>query len=124
MITEKIKICGQDVVLAYCYATEIAYRELANEDILDWAKETIDKIQAKEDPDIKRSIFAILACLMAYYRDADKTPIHDTDILHEATPNEIITAVLAILRLRGKFYYVPSGEPEDNSTSEDNEKNA
>ena len=113
MITKEITLCGKQVTLAYCYATEIAYKDLSNEDMLDYAKHAVEAIQAQRDPDIKRTIFTILACMMAFYEDADKAPVKDSEIMKEATPVEIGTAMLTILSMRQEFYHVPSGEPED-----------
>ena len=125
MITKEITICSKQVTLAYCYATEIAYKDLADEDMLDYAKHAIDSIHAQRDPDIKRTIFAIIACMMAYYEDADKTPVKDSEIMREATPVEIGTAMLTILSMRSEFYHVPTGEPEDKpKDGQDAEKNA
>ena len=126
MITKEITICGKAVTLAYCYATEIAYKDLADEDMLDYAKHALESIQAQRDPDIKRTIFAIIACMMAYYEDAEKAPVKDSDIMKEATPVELGTAMLTILSLRNDFYHVPSGEPEDKPASSGSpaEKNA
>ena len=113
MITKEVTICGKQVTLAYCYATEIAYKDHADEDMLDYAKHALESIQAQRDPDIKRTIFAIIACMMAYYNEVEDTPVKDSDIMKEATPVEIGTALLAILTMRNEFYHVPSGEPED-----------
>ena len=125
MITKKITLCNKQVTLAYCYATEIAYKDLADEDMLDYAKHAIDSIQAQRDPDIKRTIFAIIACMMAYYEKPNKAPVKDRDIMKEATPVELGTAILTILSMRSDFYHVPSGEPEDKpKDGEDAEKNA
>ena len=125
MITKEITICSKQVTLAYCYATEIAYKDLADEDMLDYAKHAIDSIHAQRDPDIKRTIFAIIACMMAYYEDADRTPVKDSEIVREATPVEIGTAMLTILSMRSEFYHVPTGEPEDKpKDGQDAEKNA
>lgn len=125
MITKEITICSKQVTLAYCYATEIAYKDLADEDMLDYAKHAIDSIHAQRDPDIKRTIFAIIACMMAYYEDADRTPVKDSEIMREATPVEIGTAMLTILSMRSEFYHVPTGEPEDKpKDGQDAEKNA
>ena len=118
MITKEVAICGKQVTLAYCYATEIAYKDLADEDMLDYAKHAIESIHAQRDPDIKRTIFAIIACMMAYYNEVEDTPVKDSDIMKEATPVEIGTALLAILTMRNEFYHVPSGEPEDKPASD------
>lgn len=113
MITKKVTLCGKEVTLAYCYATEIAYKDLSDEDMFDYAKHALDSIQAQRDPDIKKTILAIIACMMAYYEDAGKAPVKDTDIMKTATPVELGTAMLTILRMRNDFYHVPNGEPED-----------
>ncbi len=113
MITKEVTICGKQVTLAYCYATEIAFKNLCNEDMFDYAKHAIESIQAERDPDIEKTIYAIIASMMAYYEDKDKAPIKDTDLMKEAKPVEIGTAMLAILSMRAEFYHVPEGEPEE-----------
>ena len=113
MITKEITICGKAVILAYCYATEIAYKDLSDEDMLDYAQAAVEAIQAQRDPDIKKTILAIIACMMAHYEDADKAPVKDSEIMKQATPVEIGTAMLTILSMRSEFYHVPTGEPED-----------
>ena len=124
MITKEITLCGKQVTLAYCYATEIAYKEMSDEDIFDYARAAVEAIQSQRDPDIKRTIFAIIACMMAYYEDADKAPVKDSDIMKQATPVEIGTAMLTILSMRSEFYHVPTGEPEDKpKDGQDAEKN-
>jgi hypothetical protein len=113
MITKEVTICGKQVTLAYCYATEIAYKNLCNEDMFDYIKHAIESIQAERDPDIEKTIYAIIASMMAYYEEKDKAPIKDTDLMKEAKPVEIGTAMLAILSMRTEFYNIPKGEPED-----------
>lgn len=113
MITKEIILCGKQVTLAYCYATEIAYKEMSDEDIFDYAQASVEAIKAQRDPDIKKTILAIIACMMAYYEDKDKAPVKDSEIMREATPVEIGTAMLTILSMRQEFYHVPKGEPED-----------
>ena len=109
MITKEITICGKQVTLAYCYATEIAYKDLSDEDMFDYAQHAVEAIQAQRDPDIKKTILAIIACMMAYYEDDDKAPVKDVDIMKQATPAELGTARLTILSMRSEFYHVPSG---------------
>ena len=113
MITKEITICGKAVTLAYCYATEIAYKNMTNEDMFDYIQKAVEAIQNQRDPDIEKTIYAILACLMAYYEDADKAPVKDSEIMKLATPVEIGTAMLTILSMRSEFYYVPKDEPEE-----------
>ena len=113
MITKEITLCGKQVTLAYCYATEIAYKNMTNEDMFDYIQKAVEAIQNQRDPDIEKTIYAILACMMAYYEDADKAPVKDSEIMKQATPVEIGTAMLTILSMRSEFYHVPKDEPEE-----------
>lgn len=113
MIRKEITLCSKQVTLAYCYATEIAYKNMTNEDMFDYAQKAVEAIQNQRDPDIEKTIYAILACMMAYYEDADKSPVKDSEIMKQATPVEIGTSMLTILSMRSEFYHVPKDEPED-----------
>lgn len=116
MIHEEITIAGKPVTLGYCYATEIAYKDLSGEDIADIIQETIAAINVKPArmPDTKRSIYLVLAAVMAYYQSKDEdAPIKDTDLMNDATPLELGIALGTIITLWTKFYNIPKGEPED-----------
>lgn len=113
MITKEITICNKQVTLAYCYATEIAYRDLADEDIHDFIQQVGTAVQNGRMPDAKKAILLIVACMMAYYEDADKAPVNDGDMMREATPVEIGTALGTILAMQAEFYHIPNGEPKD-----------
>lgn len=114
MIQKEITLCGKPVTLGYCFATEIAYKELADEDIHDYVQHVVDCSQQNRDPDVKRTIMAIIACITAYY-EKEEVPVKDIDIMREATSTEYSTAILTILNLRQEFYHVPAGEPEDKA---------
>ena len=102
------------VTMGYCYATEIAFKDLAGQDIADFMTEAIPFIQEKKFPDIKKSIYAILSCMIAYYESiGEKSPVKDTDLMNEATPIEIGTALGTFLTLRANFYHIPTGEPAE-----------
>lgn len=104
------------VTLGYCYATEIAYKKLTDENIAGIIQETIEAINAKplRMPDTERSIYLVLAAVMAYYKSKDEdAPIKDTDLMNETTPLELGTALGAIITLWAQFYNIPKGEPED-----------
>ena len=98
------------------YASTFAFRGSEGKtvkDMFDYAQHAVEAIQAQRDPDIKKTILAIIACMMAYYEDADKAPVKDSEIMKQATPVEIGTAMLTILSMRSEFYHVPEGEPEE-----------
>ena len=116
MIHEEITIAGKSVIIGYCYATEIAYKDLSGEDIADIIQETIACVNAQPArmPDAKRSIYLVLAAVMAYYQSKDEdAPIRDTDLMNDTTPLELGTALGAIINLWAQFYRIPAGEPED-----------
>jgi hypothetical protein len=114
MIHEEVTLAGKPVTLGYCYATEIAYKDLAGQDISDFLTEALPLIQDNKMPDIKKSIYAILSCMIAYYESiGKKSPVKDTDLMNEATPLEIGTALGTFITLRAKFYNIPTGEPAE-----------
>lgn len=116
MIYEEITIAGKPVILGYCYATEIAYKDMAGEDIANIIQETIAVVNTKQAriPDTKRSIYLVLAAIMAYYESkSEKAPIKDTDLMNDTTPLELGTALGTIINLWAKFYNIPAGEPEN-----------
>ena len=115
MIHEEITLAGKPVTLGYCYATEIAYKDLSGEDIAAIIQETIAYVNAQPArmPDTKRSIYLVLAAVMAYYQSQDTdAPIKDTDLMNDTTPLELGKALGTIINLWAKFYHIPKGEPE------------
>lgn len=114
MITKEITICGKQVTLAYCYATEISYKILSDEDIIDFGQEVVEKIQHEQMPDIRKTIFLIIASMQSYYESkGEQCPVTDKELMYECTPQEIGMALGVIIGLRTNFYHIPSDEPED-----------
>lgn len=128
MKTKEITICGKQVTLGYCFATEINYKILAEEDITDFIESAIKDIQNEHMPDVRKSIYVILAAISAYC-DANgikEYPITDDKIMFNAPPTEIATAIGTIIGLRSEFYRIPNDELEDESANkaDNNQKNA
>jgi len=124
MITKEIKLCGKQVTLAYNYATEISYKILSDEDIIDFGQEVVEKIQHEQMPDIRKTIFLIIASMQSYYESkGEECPITDKELMYECTPQEIGVALGTIIGLRSQFYHVPSDEPEDKPAEGNEEKN-
>ena len=106
----------QEVTLAYCYATEIAYRDLSGEDITDFMQEAAAAINSDPPrmPDVKKTIYAILAAILAYYESkGEEAPVKDTDLMHHCTPQDLWLALGTVIGLRAQFYALPAVEPED-----------
>lgn len=119
MIKEETTIAGIKVTLGYCFATELNYRNLADEEIADYFKKAFACIQENKDPDTDKSIRLVLASAISYYdsihTDSDKAtyPINERTLIYETAPDELMKAVIIIVNLRNKFYKVPEGEPKD-----------
>lgn len=114
MITKEITICGKQVTLAYCYATEISYKILSDEDIINFSQDVIEKVQHEQMPDIRKSIYLIIASMQSYYESKrEQCPITDKELMYDCTPKEIGVALGTIVGLRGIFYHVPKNEPKD-----------
>ena len=117
MKTKEITLCGKPVTLGYCFAAEIAYKDLTGEDILMLMQDAVASIKEERMPDVKKSLYAILACMLAYYNSkGEDTPINDAELMNDASPLEIGTAIGAVLTLRAEFYDIPAGEPKDKPT--------
>lgn len=120
-MTEKtITICGKEVGLAYCYATEIDFKDLSDGDITDFVQESVESIQQQRMPDVKKTLYLIIAAHRAYTqaKGIAEQAIKDIDLMTAATPDEVGTALGTIISLRAEFYHVPSGEPEDKPESD------
>ena len=108
-----IIIASKAVTLGYCYATEIAFKDYAGEDIHTFIVEMNDAFSKKRLPDVKKSIYLILSGVMAYYSSRDEdAPIKDTDLMNETTPEELAQALAAFTKLYAEFYNIPISEPK------------
>ena len=114
MIHEEITLAGKPVTLGYCYATEIAFKDLSGQDMTDFAMEAVTAFQKERMPDVKKTIYAILSCVMAYYESkGEDAPVKDSELINETSPLEVGKALGTVLSLRAEFYTVPAGEPEE-----------
>lgn len=113
MKKKEITLAGKQVTVAYCYATEIAYKDLSGQDIADFMGEVGEALAANKMPDAKKSIFLLVAAIMSYYETKkEDAPITDAQIMTDATPLEMGAAIGAVLSLRSEFYALPEGEPK------------
>ena len=120
MTKKEITICGKAVTLAYCFATEISYKILSDEDITNFMQDCIASVQKETMPDTRHSIHAILAAQSAYYESVGQpAPLTDEDLMYNASPLEIGTALGTLIVLRAEFYHIPSSEPKDKEEGDD-----
>lgn len=127
MTTKTITLCGKEVTIAYCNATEIAFKIMSGENIFDFLNdEIVPAIKANPARmcDMEKSIFLVLSASKAYYEYiGEENPVTDRELMYEAGPNDIPTALAAFIEIYGNFYAKPKGEPEDVQ-KEESPKNA
>ena len=115
MTTKKITIAGREVTLAYCYATEIAFRK--------YTGVSIDKFDAQNPEHI---LYMIISSIISWSQSRGEEPaIKADELMYNAKPQEFIDTLTEIFKLRAEWYDVPPGEPEDETDDKQgSEKNA
>jgi hypothetical protein len=114
MTTKTINIAGKEVTLAYCYATEIAFRK--------YTGVSIDNFEAANP---EHTLYLILSCIVAWCEAKGEEPaVKDEELMYHARPKEIVEALTVIYKLRAEWYEVPAGEPNDEGKNLEDEKNA
>ena len=117
MKKKEITLCGKQVIIAYCFATEIAFH--------DYTGVGFDKFDPMNPEHV---IYTVIAAILSYYKsEGQEMPVNDTDMMYHATPTELTTALTEIFELRKEWYDIPKGaERNDEETvdEEGKEKNA
>lgn len=120
MTTKEITICRTQLTLSYCYAVEIGYKIMADQNIHDFFDEVGKALNEQKMPDIQRTVYLIMASTMAYYESREeKAPITDKQLIYESSPEDLGNAMLAIITLRNEFFKVPSDELTESEKQTD-----
>ena len=114
MNTKEITICGKQVKMIYCPATENGFEDLTNKSIRVFVP-TFGKDEEGNDIIVEPAKahigdFISLACagiIAAYAKDKQDAPITPEDILYNATPMERNDMITTIVELRAEWYGVP-----------------
>ena len=116
MIAEKtITICGKEVRMRYCAATETGFEILSGKKI-DVFTSTPTELDTdgnatKFDPPAATNedylTLATAAIVAAYARNNEEPPVKSEDILYDATPQEISELLTTVIMLRVEWYTVP-----------------
>lgn len=106
MTTKEINICGKNVTIAYCYATEIDFRKNAGV-----------PMEQLDTTDAAHILHIIMAAMSPYYKSkGEDVPLTEDGIKYEASPEELVQAFTVIMQLRAEWYKMPAGEPTDEPT--------
>lgn len=99
MKSEKtITICGKEVKMLYCAATETGFEKLASK--------SMGAIDFNSQEDLLR--LSVAAIIAAYQRDGEEAPIDAKVILYEAKPSEIVEMFKSVFELRAEWYDIPA----------------
>lgn len=128
-MTEKtITICGQQVKMRYCAATEIGYEKLSDKSSAIFIPEVI-KDENGTITDVKQNAtlsdfvqLAIAGIIAAYDSENDDAPVTAKQILNEAAGNEVSKMVTTIVELRNDWYSVPNVAVTNDYVEEQEEK--
>lgn len=107
MKEKEITIAGKQVHITYCYATEIAFADLAGKDIQQFFNE-ISTPTAGTQRDVL--CFIIAAATPCYAKKGEEVPLTADDIMYNTEPADITKAVEAIIMLRADWYKLPASE--------------
>jgi hypothetical protein len=128
-MTEKtITICGKQVKMRYCAATEIGYEKLSDKSSAIFVPEVI-KDENGTITDVKQNAtlsdfvqLAIAGIIAAYDSENDDAPVTAKQILNEAAGNEVSKMVTTIVELRNDWYNVPNVAVTNDYVEEQEEK--
>jgi predicted glycosyltransferase len=131
MTTEKtIQICGKEVAMRYCAATETGYEKISGKSSAIFVPE----IEKDEDGNIKSVkqnaktedfiILAVAAIIAAYQRKKEDAPITADYIIYEANPEEVKELLKTICELRNEWYNIPAVVNTDENMTDDEKEAA
>lgn len=112
MKKKEITLCGNQVMIAYCFATEIAFQK--------YTGVGLDKFESMNPEHV---VYIILSAILAYYEgNGEESPVKDKDLMYNATPTELTNALVEIFALRSEWYDLPKGDdkPADKEGKEKN----
>lgn len=125
-----IKVCGKDVDMLYCAATETGYESISGKSAGVFIPPVIGKDEKGNDIYGQASAtigdFLILsnaAIIAAYARDNRTEPVSTEDILYNASAEDIELLIDTVIQLRKKWYHVPEVVKEEKPKSEESAKN-
>lgn len=131
MTTEKtIQICGKQVTMRYCAATETGYEKIAGKSSAIFVPE-IEKDEEGKIKEVKNNattedyiILAVAAIIAAYQRKKEDAPITADDIIYEANPEEVTELLKTICELRNEWYNIPAVVNTDGNMTDDKKEAA
>jgi len=128
MNAKTITICGKDVELLYCAATETGYESISGQSCEIFIPEISKDKKGKEQIRMRATTrdyiqLAVAAVIAAYTRKGEDAPVTADDILYNATSKEVTQLITTVIELRNAWYQVPSViKPEDDTQKDQKEE--
>ena len=128
MNAKTITICGKDVELLYCAATETGYESISGQSCEIFIPEISKDEKGKEQIRMRATTrdyiqLAVAAVIAAYTRKGEDAPVTADDILYNATSQEVTQLITTVIELRNAWYLVPSIiKPEDDTQKDQKEE--
>ena len=130
MNSKTITICGKEVEMLYCAATETGYESISGQSCEIFIPQSIKDNNGHEQIQLRATTtdyirLAIAAVIAAYQRQGEEAPVTADDILYNATSKEVQTLITTVIELRTAWYLVPAViKDEDVKNEDDDEKEA
>ena len=130
MNAKTITICGKDVEMLYCAATETGYESISGQSCEIFIPEISKDKKGKEQIRMRATTrdyiqLAVAAVIAAYTRKGEDAPVTADDILYNATSQEVTKLITTVIELRNAWYKVPSViQPEDDIQKDQKEEGA
>lgn len=126
-----INICGQEVRMRYCAATETGFEALSGKKIeiftptvLEYDEHgkpvKIEPPKASSDDYIKLAMSAIVS---AYARNNEEPPITADAIIYDANPQEVTVLMTTVIQMRAEWYQLPATIPATETDEPKGKKN-
>lgn len=72
-------------------------------------KEAAEALKKNKLPNIRKCIWLIAAAAESYAKSQGiKEMLEEVDLLYVVTPQEMATALVTVIALRGEFYHLPA----------------
>ena len=114
MTQKEITICGQEIKMLYCAATENGFERITKKStavfVPTFGKDEKGEIVVTAPPMATTEDYlslAIAAIVAAYSYNDEEPPIESKTILYEATPDEVKLLLNTIIELRNEWYGIP-----------------
>lgn len=129
-MTEKnINICGQEVRICYCAATENGFEQITGKSISifvpTFGKDNEGKTIITEPAKAMTGdwmFLGVAGIIAAYSRDNQEPPVDTDKVLFDATPEDVSNLITSIVELRNMWYKVPEIVPKDEQPADEEEQ--